>query len=238
MVNVKGYLDYLKTPWGRLFYRLVWHNLEFRDKKILDFGSGFGVTANHLAKCNDVTAVEPNEEMLEHRICENAYKQMVGSIDALRELPDENFDVILCHNVLEYVENRAEIIAEFHRLLKKGGVLSIVKHNKDGKIMHKAVFENNVEEALSLLAGEKAVSQNFGTINEYETEELLEYMADRFALEKVGGIRTFFGIQPNSFKSEPDWEDSMFELECAVEAKPVYANVAFFQHLIFCKSHA
>ncbi len=238
MVNVKGYLDYLKTPWGRLFYRLVWHNLEFEKKKILDFGSGFGVTANHLAKSNDVTAVEPNEEMLEHRICENAYKQMVGSIDALRELPDENFDVILCHNVLEYVENRAEIIAEFHRLLKKGGVLSIVKHNKDGKIMHKAVFENNVEEALSLLAGEKAVSQNFGTIDEYETEELLEYMADRFTLEKVGGIRTFFGIQPNSFKGEPDWEDSMFELECAVEANPVYANVAFFQHLIFCKSHA
>lgn len=238
MVNVKGYLDYLKTPWGRLFYRLVWHNLEFEKKQILDFGSGFGVTANHLAKSNDVTAVEPNEEMLEHRICENSYRQMVGSIDSLRELPNESFDVILCHNVLEYVENRAGIIAEFHRLLKKGGVLSIVKHNKDGKIMHKAVFENNVEEALSLLAGEKAVSQNFGTIDEYETEELLEYMADRFALENVGGIRTFFGIQPNSFKGEPDWEDKMFKLECAVEANPVYANVAFFQHLIFRKSHA
>ncbi len=238
MVNVNGYLDYLRTPWGRLFYRLVWHNLEFEKKQILDFGSGFGVTANYLAKRNDVTAVEPNEEMLAHRICENSYKQMVGSIDKLREMVDESFDVILCHNVLEYIDNRAELMAEFHRILKKGGILSIVKHNKDGKIMHKAVFENNIEEALSLLAGGKAVSQNFGTINEYEMEELQEYIGGRFALEKVGGIRTFFGIQPNSFKSEPDWEDNMFELECAVEANPVYANVAFFQHLIFCKSYA
>ena len=55
-------------------------------------------------------------------------------------------------------------------------------------------------------------------------------------MEKVGGVRTFFGIQPNSFKGEPDWEDKMFELERAVEGIPVYSNVAFFQHLILSKS--
>ena len=235
MVNVKGYLDYLQTPWGRLFYRLVWHNLDFKDKKILDFGSGFGVSANYLAKHNDVTAVEPNEEMLAHRISENHYTQICGSVEVLKDMPAGSFDVILCHNVLEYVENRAEIISEFHRLLKKDGILSIVKHNKDGKIMHKAVFENNAEEAMALLKGAKASSANFGTIDEYESEELQEYTGDRFSLEKVGGIRTFFGIQPNVFKSEPDWEDKMFELECAVEGNPVYSRVAFFQHLILKK---
>lgn len=72
-MNINGYLDYINAPWGRLFYRLVWHNLGFKDKKILDFGSGFGVTSNHLAKFNDVTAVEPNGELLEHRICDNRY---------------------------------------------------------------------------------------------------------------------------------------------------------------------
>ena len=227
------------TDWDRLLKKILWSQLEnIKEKKILDFGSGEGITANHFAKDNEVVAVEPWEDMLQNRWQDYDYLQIKGDISAIAEMQNNSFDVVFCHNVLEYVENRAEIIAEFHRLLKKGGVLSIVKHNKDGKIMHKAVFENNVEEALSLLAGEKAVSQNFGTIDEYETEELLEYMADRFTLEKVGGIRTFFGIQPNSFKSEPDWEDSMFELECAVEAKPIYANVAFFQHLIFRKSHA
>lgn len=45
-MNINGYLDYINVPWGRLFYRLVWHNLGFKDKKILDFGSGFGVTSN------------------------------------------------------------------------------------------------------------------------------------------------------------------------------------------------
>lgn len=234
-MNINGYLDYIKTPWGRLFYRLVWHNLEFENKKILDFGSGFGVTSDHLAKCNDVTAVEPNEELLEHRICNHRYKQIVGSMEKLKEMEDGSFDIILCHNVLEYMENRAELMAEFHRLLKNDGILSIVKHNKNGKIMHKAVFENNTDEALSLLNDGKAVSQNFGTINEYETEELKEWIAERFSLDKIYGIRTFYGIQPNSFKSEPDWEEKMFLVECAVENNPVYSDIAFFQHLILKK---
>lgn len=234
-MNISGYLDYIKTPWGRLFYRLVWHNLNFKDKKILDFGSGFGVTANHLAKLNDVTALEPNSEILQHRICDNCYEQIVGSIDELKGMEDGSFDVIICHNVLEYIENRAEYIAEFYRLLKMGGILSIVKHNKNGKIMQKAVFENNIDEAMALLKGENAISQNFGTIDEYEIDDLKDCIIDRFVLDKVYGIRTFFGIQPNSFKGEPGWEDRMFMLECAVESDTAYSNVAFFQHLLLKK---
>ena len=231
-MNINGYLDYINAPWGRLFYRLVWHNLGFKDRKILDFGSGFGVTSNHLAKFNDVTAVEPNGELLEHRICDNRYEQIIGSIDKLKGMEDSSFDVILCHNVLEYIENRADLIAEFHRLLKNDGILSIVKHNKNGKVMHKAVFENNIDEAMSLLDGGSATSQNFGTIDEYEIEDLQDCIAKRFVLDKVYGIRTFYGIQPNSFKCDPDWEERMFMLECAVENDTAYTNVAFFQHLL------
>lgn len=50
--------------WERLFKKIVWEqfsNLE--GKKILDFGSGESITANHFAGKNDVTAIEPSEEM-------------------------------------------------------------------------------------------------------------------------------------------------------------------------------
>ena len=77
-----------------------------------------------------------------------------------------------------------------------------------------------------------ALSQNFGIIHAYETADLQDCIAEKFVLEKVYGLRTFYGIQPNSFKWEPDWEERMFKLECAVESEPVYTNVAFFQHLI------
>lgn len=38
---------------------------QYRREKILDFGSGEGITANYFAKNNDVIAIEPSEEMLE-----------------------------------------------------------------------------------------------------------------------------------------------------------------------------
>ena len=49
-------------PWECLMKRIVWKQLgDIRDKKILDFGSGIGVTANYLAEHNDVTAIEPDD---------------------------------------------------------------------------------------------------------------------------------------------------------------------------------
>lgn len=234
-MDVNGYLNYIGTPWGKLFYRLVWHELGSKNKKILDFGSGFGMTADHLASSNDVTAVEPNNEILEHRICENNYEQIMGGIEKLKEMQSESFDVIVCHNVLEYIENRSEVFEEFHRLLKNGGVLSVIKHNKKGRIMHKAVFENNIGEALSLINGENSISQNFGTINEYDIEQLNAYIDGKFALEKVSGIRIFYGLQPNYFKSEAGWEEKMFELECAAKNDPAFSDIAFFQHLFLKK---
>ena len=53
-MDISAYQDYINKPWGRLFYRLVWHRLPFSGKNILDFGSGLGVTADHLAQCNAV----------------------------------------------------------------------------------------------------------------------------------------------------------------------------------------
>ena len=41
----------------------------------------------------------------------------------LREMPDNSYDVVLCHNVLEYIKNREELIHEFVRVMKSDGFL-------------------------------------------------------------------------------------------------------------------
>ena len=49
------------SPWDSMLKRIVWKQLgDIRNKKILDFGSGIGVTADYLGKNNDVIAIEPN----------------------------------------------------------------------------------------------------------------------------------------------------------------------------------
>ncbi len=234
-VNVKGYFDTTNAPWGKIFYEIVWHNLEFEGKRILDFGSGFGITANHLAKKNDVVAVEPNEEMLEYRICENQYEQIVGSLEVLNSMPNASFDAIVCHNVLEYVDNRDEVLKEFNRLLKTDGIISIVKHNKAGKIMQKIVFEYNVEETLKLLDNENVKSANFGTINEYDDCELEVYSKGQLVIDKVFGVRMFYALQRNELKTNDAWLSNMYEIECKAEQIPEFRDIAFFHHVILHK---
>ena len=116
--------------------RIVWKQLgDIRNKKILDFGSGIGVTANYLAEHKDVTAIEPDEDSIKERWADHQYTQIVGSTEELREFDDETFDMILCHNVLEYAEDRPDIVKEFARILKSNGKISIVKHNCAGRTL-------------------------------------------------------------------------------------------------------
>ena len=110
------------TPWELLQKKMTWEQLKYvHNKKVLDFGSGSGMTANHFAIDNEVIAIEPNEKMLQDRFTENAYIQIKGDMKDLKNFEDESFDVILCHNVFEYVAERKEIIKEFSRILKRNG---------------------------------------------------------------------------------------------------------------------
>jgi len=236
-VNVKGYLDTINQPWGQLFYKLVWHNLVCNGKKILDYGSGFGITADYLAINNEVIAIEPNKEMLENRNCVNEYTQINGGMEKLKDLQDNSFDIIICHNVMEYIDNRVELMTEFNRILKPDGFISIVKHNKAGKIMQKVILENKIDEAINLINNGKVESVNFGLINEYDNSELEIYCEGKLVIDKIFGLRTFYSLQKNELKSDPNWISNMYKIECLVEEIPEYREIAFFHHIILRKKN-
>lgn len=62
--------------WELLAKKMIWQQLgNIENKKILDFGSGEGVTASYYAKNNEVVAVEPSEEAVANRDKENDYVQ-------------------------------------------------------------------------------------------------------------------------------------------------------------------
>ena len=196
--------------------------------RVLDFGSGFGLVANHLAKENQVLAVEPNEEMLALRVQDHPYQQCVGSLDQLAVLEDASFEVILCHNVLEYVEDRKLVLEEFTRLLKPGGLLSIVKHNEVGRILQTVVFENDPQKALELLAGQDLETHSMGLAQAYDLDRAVEDLS--LEVQYYQGIRVFYALQDNRFKSQEGWRESMLKMELAVCQESPYRDMAFFQH--------
>ena len=173
------------TPWELLQKKMTWEQLSFiKNKKVLDFGSGNGLTASHFAADNEVIAIEPDEKMLQARFTENKYTQVIGGLNELKNYEDKSFDVVLCHNVLEYAKKREEIIKEFSRILKKNGILSILKHNRAGRIMQMVVLLNDLEHANELLAGKNGNAQRFGTIDYYNDTDILKWSGNTFDIEK------------------------------------------------------
>ena len=222
--------------WERLLKKIVWAQLgDIKGKNILDFGSGEGITANHFAVDNKVFAIEPSEEMLCTRWSDNEYKQIIGGISRLSELEDNSFDVIFCHNVLEYIDDKEQVINELYRLLKVGGTLSVVKHNRAGRVMQMAVLLDDMPKANDLLDGGDSVASKFGAIKYYEDDMIVKWNTG-FKLLDTYGIRTFWDLQQNQEKHGlEEWQEQMMQLEMRVSQIDEYRNIAFFHHLLFTK---
>ena len=223
-------------PWELLLKRILWTQIgQLCDKRILDFGSGIGVTANYYAAENDVVAVEPSEESVQQRWDDHSYRQIVGSTDELQAMEDESFDVIFCHNVLEYALDREEILREFHRLLKPHGIISLVKHNRPGRVMQMVVLLNEFEKADALLNGEDGCASAYGTIHYYEDDDVTKW-CEGLHIKENFGIRTFWDLQQKQeCHKDSAWQEKMIEVELRVSQIPPYRDVAFFHHLILEK---
>lgn len=224
-------------PWEVLMKQIVWRQMgEIKNKKILDFGSGIGVTANHLAKSNEVIAIEPDEESVRMRWQENKYQQIIGDVKSLKEFADETFDIIVCHNVLEYIkEERIEIVNEFARLLRPDGRISLVKHNRPGRVMQMVVLLNDFESAHSLLDGNDGMTSKFGAIHYYDDSDV-EKWCDKIAITKTLGMRTFWDMQQNQeVHKDTEWQQKMIAIEMRVSDLEDYKNIAFFHHLFIEK---
>lgn len=223
-------------PWEFLMKQIVWAQLgEIRDKRILDFGSGLGITADHFAKDNEVVAVEPSAQSINAAWHHHAYKQICGSTEVLKDFPEGYFDVVLCHNVLEYAADRAEITRELSRTVKGDGRISLVKHNRPGRVMQMVVLLNDFEQANSLLDGNDGVTSRFGEIHYYEDRDVLTWCKD-LVITKTMGMRTFWDLQQNQeIHRDAAWQKKMIDMELRVSEMEEYRRIAFFHHMILSK---
>ena len=238
--ELKHARDNIYSPTWVLLYKLKWTQLadiiELKNLKILDFGSGFGLTANYLAKDNEVIAIEPRADCIEERIRKNSYTQIQGKLEKLKDFTDGSFDVVVCHNVLEFAsenDERIEIVKEFSRLLKTGGILSVIKNNGAGRIMSKVVAENKIDDAIDLLEG-GYISNVFGRVDLYEPEDLVKW-GGNLKTEKILSARTFYGLQRDEIKHESDWSAKMFDIEMKVADMEPFKSIALFHHVLLRK---
>src|SRR5215469_9400130 len=144
------YAAYLETPEGRLRADLTFANLqEFlrpgKDSlRALDIGCGTGATAIHLAQLGlQVTLLDSSPAMLDlaQRAAQEAgitekITVRLGDAAQLSELfTNELFDVILCHNLLEYVDDPNAVLCGVTRVMRdSSAILSILVRSQAGEV--------------------------------------------------------------------------------------------------------
>ncbi|WP_050499082.1 hypothetical protein [Oenococcus oeni] len=119
-------------------------------------------------------------------------------------------------------------------LLETNGKLSIVKHNRLGHVFSRAALNNDPKNALLEYQGAVAKSKNFGSINVYPNQQLIDILKkNELSIESIQGIRTAFGLPDNNqIKEETSWQNDMFKLELKLADDPIAKQVSFFNHVI------
>jgi 2-polyprenyl-3-methyl-5-hydroxy-6-metoxy-1,4-benzoquinol methylase len=106
-----------------------------RGRRILDLGSGMGGLTTALALAGaEIHALDFNVEYCRiTRLRGRRYDLAIPAINAAGEalpFPADHFDVIVCMDVLEHVQQPAKVLAEINRCLKPGGVCQLTAINR------------------------------------------------------------------------------------------------------------
>ncbi len=235
--DMKLYYDYTVSPLGKLYYKTIFKQLEeISGKKVLDFGSGFGFLSNFLAQKNEVTAVEIDSAMIEQSENKGNYTQIHGGLQALEQFENETFDLVTCHLVLEFVDNPKPFLGQLVRVLKRGGTLSIVKHNKNGRVVQAVVQDFDIDDANKLMDGGFSFSSAFGDIKYYDNNDITGLTDNKLFVKHTFGARAVASLHSLETQQSEGWLGKMFQIETRLLEHEEFIKTAYFNHLLFEKT--
>ena len=206
---------------------------------VLDIGGGTGGFAVRVAELGHrVSVVDPSPDALaalDRRAREQgvAVAGQQGDVSSLLEVtgPD-SADVVLCHGVLEVVEDPAAALATIREVLRPGGSLSLLVAQRHAAVIARAMA-GHFQQALALLDSAGGVlSGRVG--RRFTHDEVTGLLAGAgFELTSVHGVRVFADLVPGSLLDlEPGATAALVDLEHAVSTRPEYHPLAAQLHLL------
>lgn len=122
---------------------------DFKQINVLDLGGGAGQMAIFLANLGcKVCLVDSSQELL-NKAKENAKNLQINNITFVNQdifvFAKENnqfFDLVLCHAVLEWVEDGEELLQLCVGKIKNNGYFSLLTYNKNALFFAQHVFGN------------------------------------------------------------------------------------------------
>jgi S-adenosylmethionine-dependent methyltransferase len=248
--SAEKYANYLQTFEGRLRLDLAFANLqEFLARatqplRVLDVGGGPGALAVRLARLgHHVTLLDSSHEMLD--MAQSAARD-AGVVDKveLRQgdglrlaefFSGRSFDLILCHNVLEFVEEPEALLRCAPRVMSDSSILSVLVRNQAGEALKATLLTGDLAAAERTLTAEWGDESLYGGKVRLFAPEGLQSMlaAASLAVSAVRGVRVVSDYLPPKVQRDDEYE-RIVELERRLGRRADFAAVARYTQ---CLAH-
>jgi len=216
------YAAYLETPEGRLRLDLAFANLQeclpqgSPSPSALDLGCGTGAIGIRLARLGfRVTLLDASESMLglaKHaaRRAEVSDRIRLEHGDAAQlALQSGPFDVIVCHNVLEYVDDPAAVLRSAVRALRDStSIISLLVRNQAGEVLKAALQDGDLAAAEHNLTAEWGHESLYGgNVRLFSAENLHAMLkAASLAMAAERGVRVLSDYLPPAISRDDEYE--------------------------------
>lgn len=237
------YAAYLETPEGRLRADLAFANLQdflgpAKDSlRALDLGCGTGATAIRLAQLGiHVALLDSSPAMMEFAkraareagVTDKVVLQHGDAAELADLFPPRSFDVILCHNILEYCDDAAAVLrATAHVLRDSSAILSVLVRNQAGEVFKAAIQAGDLAAAENGLTAEWGRESLYGGRVRLFTLDSARAMLKEASLAPIAerGVRVLADYLPPQVSRSTDYEQ-IFRLERKLGGRPEYAAVS------------
>lgn len=207
--------------------------------RVLDAGGGLGIASSEFAKKgHEVLLCDISEEMVKrastrvieegltsHMRCEHLSAQ-----DAAKHYP-EQFDLLLFHAVLEWLESPKESLEQVVKAVKPGGYCSLMFYNVHS-IIHRNLIRGNLRKVKTGQFG--GDGKGLTPINPLDPHEVLVWLEDLgWDVVLTSGVRVFFDNMPPKSQKGVSLED-ILEMELKYSRQLPYVYLGRYIHIL-CK---
>lgn len=205
--------------------------------EVLDIGGGTGGFAVGVAELgHQVVVVDPSPDALatlarrsEEAGVADRVRGVQGDLAGLTDLVSVGgADVVLCHGVLEVVDEPSAALRSLHAVLRPGGSLSLLVSQRHAAVLARAMA-GHFRQAHELLDAATATPPH-----RFTSGEIGSLLAEvGFTEPTLHAIRVFSDLVPSSLVDlEPGAATALAALEEAVSTRPEYLTLATQLHAL------
>lgn len=210
-----------------------------RELTVLDVGGGTGGFAVPLAQAGHaVTVVDASPDALAALTRRAADAGVAGRVravqgdgDALASLVDPaSADLVLCHAVLEVVDQPADVVSAIAAALRPGGAVSLLVAGRAAAVLGRAI-NGHLRAASALVTDPEGRAGPRDTLRRrYDADTAADLLRSAgLEVEETHGVRVLADLLPAAVVEQDP--QALLDLELALSDRPTFRDIAAQLHL-------